>query len=1282
MRLRLFSLVAAAGAILGASNLSSQVSAVAPRIVRAIDDSQLIPLRGNVTALAQPRFDRGEADPAMQMTSVRLVLSRSKEQEAALEQFMAQQLDKSSPNYHHWLTPQQFGTLYGPADSDIAAIVAWLESHSLQVQPVSPGRTNIAFSGSVSAIEAAFHTQIHSFNADGREFYSNITDPKIPAALASVVSGVAHLNTLQPRSHAVQGQTGTYDPQSKSLVPVNATQGRARPDLTSSGGSLYIVAADGATIYDTPNSFNANFSSGTSYTGSGVTIGIGGEAMIQAATVQNYRSKFIGDSTAPTITNVIPDSTYNANAGALGEAYLDTEVAGAMAPGATIHYYVSSNLDNAIDQALTDNTVDIFSLSFGLCELLLTTSGNQLYYNDWQQAAAQGIAVTVSAGDSGSAGCEDHQTEQSATYGYQVSGFASTPYNIAVGGTDMYGLLAGFSTYVNSTSGTLYRSAKSYIPESTWNSSVQSDGKVSANVPYVDSQTSKTNVDAGSGGPSSCTVNTTTYVGSTPTPGTCSSFYAKPTWQRGAGVPQDGARDIPDVSLMGGLSDGAAWLVCSDSTGTVNGSTVTANCSGTQFYFQGFGGTSASAPAFAGILALVQQKMGGGGAAHRLGADAAKTLYDLFDGAHGSAIFHDITQGNNSVPCTSGTPNCAQNTAGNDFITGYDTGVGYDLATGLGSVDVTQMINYWGATLGTANAPMSITPSATSMVATQSLSIVITLASSGSLGTPTGAVSVTSGSYNSGTQNLDSTGRVTIAVPPGSLAIGTASLAVHYSGDSNYAAQDGTSSVTVTAATPTLTMTPNQTSLGPNANLQIVLQIAGTTPAPTGTAQITGGGYTSGTCTVAVISNSAYCTFNIPANSLANGSDVLTAHYSGDSVYVAASATTTVTVNHLNSNTTAIASSTNVTIADSVTISGTVTGTGATPTGAVDITGGGYVGQVTLTAGAYSVTIPPRGLQGGVDVLTISYPGDSLYESSSASVTVNVAKLPSTITVTPAVNTLNTGQALQVGVQVSGAGGTPSGTVTLTSGTYNSGAVWLSNTTGAQTVTIPANTLPAGSDTITTTYSGDGFFTGSIVTSTVTVVASAFGVTPGTPPAAINPGGTATTSITIATNSSYSGTISLACAPGANNPPNQSAYAPFCTVNPTSLTLGGTNGNSATATVSITTTAPSAQMQKPRIGNWMAGGATALALLVFFGIPARRRRWRNLLGIVALLIAFGGFSACGGGSGGGSSSGGTGGGGTSSNPGTAAGSYTFTVTGTGNPSVSPAPTATINLTIN
>lgn len=210
------------GVLLCTTALSAQNSAVSPRITTDVNELSRATLKGNVPLLARQEFDQGEASPSTPLTHMRLVLSRSAEQQAALDQYLADLQDKSSPNYHKWLTPENFGLLYGPADSDIAALIAWLESHGLSVEPLSPGRTNIAFNGTVSQVEEAFQTPIHSFQAGDRQFYSNTTDPQIPSALAPVVMGVAHLNTIRPRPHSHLNSVGQFNPDTKRLEPANA----------------------------------------------------------------------------------------------------------------------------------------------------------------------------------------------------------------------------------------------------------------------------------------------------------------------------------------------------------------------------------------------------------------------------------------------------------------------------------------------------------------------------------------------------------------------------------------------------------------------------------------------------------------------------------------------------------------------------------------------------------------------------------------------------------------------------------------------------------------------------------------------------------------------------------------------------------------------------------------------------------------------------------------------------------------------------------------------------
>jgi hypothetical protein len=1192
LRLRLLSVSAIATVLFASTSLSAQQAPisqgpVSSRVVVPVNDSKLVALPGRVSLLVRSEFDLGRASASTQMTSVRLVLARSPQQEAALESFMTGQLDPASPNYRKWLSPDQLGNLYGPSDVDIQTLVTWLQSRGFTVQSVPQGRVSIAFAGSVSQIEAAFHTEIHSFNANGEEFLSNTSNPKVPSALASVISGIAGLNTIKPRAHNVPAKSGMYDPLQKHFVSADRDTAGSKPLLTvgssSSGYELFLVPADAATIYDTPNNFNAGFSSGSSFTGAGVTIGIGGDAPIQATTVASYRTQFLTDLTLPTITTVgtAPTSTEDTD-----EAYIDTELSGGLAPGSTINFYTAVNLSDAINQAIEDNTVDIFSLSFGNCEADLSTADNALLSGWWQQAASQGIAVTVSTGDSGAAGCDNENTQQAALYGLQVNGFASTPYNIAVGGTDFPGLLSNFSGYVGTTNGNYYGSARGYIPESTWNNSAVTDGLLAQNTPYKNSS-AQTGIVGGSGGASSCSTNANNATNTTIA--TCTSGYTKPSWQTGSGVPTDGVRDLPDVSLFASNGfDGAAWLVCTDDSFTQGGVTYITNCeaqNGGGFSFSGFGGTSTSAPAFAGILALAQQRTGS-----RLGL-AAQTLYRIYNGPHSSAVFHDTTVGNISVPCTSGTPNCSKNSAGYDFLTEYNTTAGYDLATGLGSVDVTNLLNYWNSSTGTATATVGVDPSPTSVYRDQTLSV--TVAVTGASGTPTGTVKLSIGTYSSSEEQLSS-GSYTFSFPASSIPQSEAAIdvvVVTYHGDSTYAPTTGSSAITVSSLNPAVSVTPASSSISASQSLPVTIAISGPagSPVATGVVTLSTGNY---------ISNSI---------SLSSGSAVIT-----------------------------------------------------------------IPGDTFTTAGLLSINV--------------YYSGDSIYSeghgSAGISVTIPTLVTP-TVTVTPASSSIDSGQSLAVSVTVAGSGGTPTGTVTLTSGSYTSSAATLAS--GAASITIPANSLAAGTDTLSVSYGGDGNYAQATGSASVTVTASTFTLAgPSTQPTISSPGGTATSSVIITSVNGYAGNIALTCT--LTSSPSSAVDAPACTLAATD-TLNALS--SITQEISFSTTAASSAVVPGRIASsgrgkpgsgrseWTkAAAATLLAFVVFLGIPARRPAWRAVVGMLVLIAALGALSACG------SANSGSGGGGGGDSTGTTAGTYTFTVTATGTPAVSPAPTATIALTVN
>jgi trimeric autotransporter adhesin len=679
---------------------ASSIHAARPSLItEPIDESRRTVLSGNLHPLATRANDRGPVDPSMPAARMLLLLKRNSQQETALRATIESLHDRNSPNFHKWLTPAQFGAEWGATDSDIAALTAWLESHGFSVAGPSTGRTAIEFSGTAGQIQEAFQTAIHSYVVDGVTHHANASEPQIPAALAPIVAGISTLNDFRPHSLTRKGPRGIY----------NIKTHRAHPDLTAKGSDfyyLYVGPADAAVIYDTPvKALNPAFT-GSNVDGSGAIIGIIGDSNIDASQNANYRTLFGLATKAPKV--ILDGGTDPGENGDVVEAYLDTQVSNGLAPGAKVYFYTAADtnvdygLDLAILRAVNDNVADVLSLSFGLCEAFLGTSGNEYYESVWQQAAAQGMSVTVSSGDNGSAGCDDDNTQSTAMYGLQVNGLASTPYNVAVGGTDFAALVTNFTDYVSTASDpATLGSAKSYIPEVPWNDSNYTFPPLGLSTdtpnppPYGD-------IVAGSGGKSNCADSGVSSNGSPQ----CSAGYSKPSWQSAPGVTADKARDLPDVSLF--AANGyyyGSWGICTDQDSDPDGNPVEDCTPGSnglkpdEFYIYGVGGTSASAPAMAGILALVRQSTG-----ERQG-QADYVLYNLARNL--PASFHDITTGNNSVACTGGTPNCGSN----GFLTGYDAGAGYDLASGLGSVDAAAVIANWqSAGLTSSATTLSLTP--------------------------------------------------------------------------------------------------------------------------------------------------------------------------------------------------------------------------------------------------------------------------------------------------------------------------------------------------------------------------------------------------------------------------------------------------------------------------------------------------------------------------------------------------------------------------------------------
>jgi len=769
-----------------ASAPAAQAAAIPARITQAIDETQLVRLKGNVHPLARTQSDQGLVSDATPMKRMMLVLQRSPEQQAALSKLMEEQLSKDSPNFHKWLTPEQFGKQFGPADADIQSISDWLRRQGFQQIKVGAGRTAIEFSGNVGQVRNAFHTEIHRFNVNGEARQSNVSDPQIPAALTPVVSGVLTLHNFPRKS--LRHHAGVF---------TRTADGRVEPQFTGSTGQFFAVGpADFAKIYNIPASLD----------GTGQTIAIVGDSNINPQDVTDFRTLFSLPTNPPNIILNGPDPGLNADE---GEAALDVQVSGMVAPKATIDFVVSEDtltalgIDLSAFYIIDNNIAPVVSESFGACESGLGAAGNAFFNTLWEQAAAQGITVFVAAGDPGSAGCDDFNNSTTASLGLAVSGFASTPFNVAVGGTDFddVGTQSNFWLVPPAPNGPGKESALGYIHEVPWNDSCAATAtSATLNTVCVNpTPASLLNIAGGSGGPS--------------------SVYQKPPWQSGI-IPNgiaagDNHRYIPDVSLFS--SDGALsksfYVVCQADALSAGSSP---SCAATgSFSFLGAGGTSASSPAFAGIMALINQNNGPQGNAnpvfYKIAATAGQSCNSSNTPLTGSATcsFYDITKGNNSVPCVGKSPNCSSSTAGTNGVLvspasattpAWTTAAGYDLATGLGSVNVTNLNTQWPLAVGSFHS------TTTSLTLNGGAAINIThgtavtakvTVTSASAGTPTGDVSLLAPTaVNGGIGNSTLSGgsvTVTGVILPG----GSYSVNAHYAGDTTFASSTSTPGVPV-----------------------------------------------------------------------------------------------------------------------------------------------------------------------------------------------------------------------------------------------------------------------------------------------------------------------------------------------------------------------------------------------------------------------------------------------------------------------------------------------------
>ncbi len=1175
-----------------------------PLITQPIDLDQRVTLPGSHPVLPRRAVDLGPATP--DTAAPRLLLLLGAQNEPSLQSLLQSQQNPASPAFHRWLTPADFAARFGLVDSDLAAVTAWLQSQGFTIARVSAGRTVLEFSGSVAQLQSAFHVAIHRVSVPGDENLASgqngnptgnpdagerliaINDPQIPAALAPVIRGFAALGNIPLASAAHRGPSLSFNAETRSFhanpaQPNSAASSSALPGIhpqytttSATGNFLALGPSDAATLYDLPNhALNAAFT-GTSLDGTGATIAIAATSNIDPTQVANYRSLFGLAANAPTV--VLDGATDPGITSTAVQSYLDTEVAGGLAPAARILLYtaadtnVDSGLNLALVRAIDDNLADILVVSASACESSLGTSGNAFYNTLWEQAAAQGISVLVAAGDSGTAACDDPTLETAATGGLAVNGLASTPWNLAIGGTD-FAVLAGpdggganFPNYVSTTNapGSLL-SVLGYIPEVPWNESSTAyppatlAQNIALPVPYA-------SILAAGGGASSCSTATLTATQAS----TCASGYAKPYWQSAPGVPSDGVRDLPDLSLFASTGfDYAAWGICTDQDTDASGNPVPDCQPGTngQFNLTSTGGTSSATAAIAAILALVRQSTGA-----RLGQPAA-VLYNL--ARTQPSVFHDVTTGNNSVACLAATPNCQSNSLGSDFLTGFNAAAGWDQATGLGSVDAAALVAAWSSVpLASTTTQLTVTPSSVQHGQPVTVTIAVTAGSSTptSPATPTGSVALHADNANPvftpegvavGAYPLvanGSTGPLTLTSLPG----GTYPLTASYGGAASLAGS--------TSQPVTISITPESSTT--------LLTWSVTDPA-----------------TGSVAANSAI-------------------HYGSLVQFLAQP--------YGNA---------------SPTVNGTLQPDGAA-TGTVSFAFGTTpLSTQPLGIGGTAATTPSL-LPTGTATVSASYSGDASFNPSTAAAPLTVAPATTTLTLTSSATTY-TGSPITFTVQLAAdsLGVAPTGSIALRNGSTTLATVPLAGLAASSTslasgsATLTLNPPPPGANSLTATYSGDANYAASTSPGVLIHGVANFSLT--APPVTVNSiHSTAADTLTLTSLSGYSGTVLLTCKlTGSTTAPNP----PQCGLDPASVPLAA----NATAQPLLLIFGAGTQLPSGVTAGGIAppGLAFLVALLLLPLCRARRRaslssisRNTARLLLLALLLATAAlpFTACGG----------------------------------------------------
>ena len=772
---------------------------------------------GIAAAGIRPEFDRGRAPDKFPQEHILMMFRRPPQKQHLLQQFIHRQYQPGSADFHHWLTPQQFGAAFGPSAEDILTVTRWLGQHGFTVNNVPSGGLFVDFSGNAGQVAQAFHTEIHRYRVNGRDHYANTVDPSIPAELAPLVTGFRTLNDFHPQAHV----------RSPGTAHLDRTTGKWEREghLTAAVNPLYIAGPqDFARIYGVDQVWQEKVDArpgSPPVLGTGQTIAVVGESSIESADIQTFRDEFgitaLGPHGSVQMENppagvcASPDPADNQP-----ESYLDAEWSGAMAPDATVDFVacgrqgVTAGADLAaawvIDDAAHVERVSVLSTSYGDCEAQPQSEADQFYVSLWQQAAAEGITVVVASGDNGGDGCQNIGAY--ATDGLSVVNEASTAYNIAAGGTDFSDVFSGTaSTYWAAANGANYASAQSYIPEMAWNESCGSPLVLAAfGQGFASSEGPSGFCTWAAQQPADPLTGFSPYANAYASGGGLSTVSARPEWQSGvAGIPQQAGRAVPDISMFasGGYTWSQTLILCDSGLASMPPGTACDFTNANDVYANYGGGSSFVAPAFAGIMALINQKSGDRQgqanyvlyplAAEQYVAYASATQPSLANcaaylgpAALSGCYFHDVSTtpvtggfiaGNTSVPCTATASSAGTfNVDGVSDCYGYQITVtdnggmlnttpdyygvlgaaaaspsfeataGYDLATGLGSPNVYSLVNapQWSGGGLTTAVSLAVSPSS-AVTAAQTFTLVAAVTDQGRLPVLGGTVTFYSG---------------------------------------------------------------------------------------------------------------------------------------------------------------------------------------------------------------------------------------------------------------------------------------------------------------------------------------------------------------------------------------------------------------------------------------------------------------------------------------------------------------------------------------------------------